>query len=69
MTINGHTFYEMPYMCGTCPFIVIGQNDNMGWCSCFAKQKSRYANIPKRCRDLFEKGFQIGGDLVIVIKE
>ena len=70
MTINGHKFYEMPTMCGTCPFFLAGREDKMGWCTAFAKHKSRYANVPKRCEDLFEKAFQIGrDDLVIVMKE
>ncbi|MBR3479250.1 MAG: hypothetical protein IKH32_00900 [Prevotella sp.] len=69
MTINGQTFYEMPTMCGTCPFFLAGREDTMGFCTCFNKHKSRWANVPKRCKELFEKCFQIGGDLVIVIKE
>ena len=69
MTINGKTFYEMPTMCGVCPFFLAGREDTMGWCTAFSKHKSRWANIPKRCSDLFEKGFKIGGDLVIVMKE
>ena len=36
----------------------------------FDKHKGRYAHVPKRCSELFEKAFQIGrDDLVIVIKE
>ena len=69
MTINGLTFHEMPTMCGTCPFFLAGREDTMRFCICFEKHKSRWANVPKRCKELFEKGFQIGGDLVIVIKE
>jgi len=69
MTINGHTFYEMPTICGSCPFFLAGREDTMGWCTAFSKHKSRWANVPKRCKDLFEKAFKIGGDLVIVIKE
>ena len=69
MTINGQTFYEMPTMCGTFHFFLAGREDTMGFCTCFSKHKSRWANVPKRCKELFEKGFQIGGDLVIVIKE
>ena len=69
MTINGQTFYEMPTMCGTCPFFLAEREDTMGFCTCFNKHKSRWANVPKRCKELVEKGFQIGGDLVIVIKE
>jgi hypothetical protein len=56
-------------MCGTCSFFLAGREDTMGWCTAFSKHKSRWANVPKRCKKLFEKGFQIGGDLVIVIKE
>ena len=59
----------MPTMCGTCPFFLAGSFDNTGFCTLFDKHKGRYAHVPKRCSDLFEKCFQIGGDLVIVIKE
>ena len=69
MTINGQTFYEMPTMCGTCPFFLAGREDTMGFCTCFNKHKSRWANVPKRCKELFDKAFKLGGDLVIVIKE
>lgn len=69
MTINGHTFYEMPTMCGTCPFFLAGREDTMGWCTAFSKHKSKWANVPKRCSTLFEKAIKLGGDLVIVIKE
>ena len=69
MTINGKTFYEMPTMCGTCPFFLAGREDTMGFCTAFSKHKSRWANVPKRCKELFDKAFKLGGDLVIVIKE
>jgi len=68
ITINGVAFYEMPCMCGACPFFLAGKDDNRGWCTAFEKHKGRYANLPKRCKDIFEKGFETGGDLVIVMK-
>jgi len=68
ITINGLSFNEMPYMCGICPSYIY-YNDKKGFCVLFMKQKMRYNNIPARCRKLFEKAFNIGGDLVIVIKE
>lgn len=69
MTINGRTFYEMPCMCGVCPFFLIGGFETMGCCTLFEKHKSRYSHVPKRCSTLFDKAFKLGGDLVIVIKE
>lgn len=69
MTINGHKFYDMPTMCGNCPFHLAGREDTMGWCTAFDKHKSKWANVPKRCNELFEKAYQIGSDdLVIVTK-
>ena len=69
MKINGKTFHEMPCMCGVCPFFLSGRNDNRGFCTAFEKQKTRYANLPMRCRDLFTKAFELGGDdLWIVVK-
>lgn len=68
MTINGKNFYEMPTMCGNCPFWLAGREDKVGFCTPFYKHKSRWANIPKRCDRLFSKAFEIGGDLVIVSK-
>lgn len=67
--INGKTFHEMPCMCGACPFFLSGRNDTMGFCTAFEKHKSRWANLPKRCRDLFTRAFELGrDDLVIVMK-
>ena len=60
----------MPIMCGVCPFFLAGREDSKGFCTAFDKHKGRYAHIPKRCSDLFEKAFQIGDDdYVIVIKK
>lgn len=67
--INGIVFYEQPLTCGECKAIIIGRNDSKGFCSWFNKRKNRYDNVPKRCANLFEKAFAIGGDLVITIKD
>ena len=75
ITINGVEFNGIPCMCGVCPwysdggYSVIDKTHYRGFCSQFRKRKRRYDNIPSRCRKLFEKGFAIGGDLVIVIKD
>lgn len=69
VTINGKTFCEVPPMCGNCPFLIVGGNDTMGWCALFEKKKSKYANLPRRCTSLFERAFQLGGELVIVAKD
>lgn len=68
ITINGTKFYESPTYCGVCPALIIGRNDNKGFCKFFRKQKRRYDDTPQRCQKLFDKGFTIGGDLVIVLK-
>jgi len=68
VTINGLLFPEIPICCGFCPSWTGGDWDKKGWCVFFEKQKWRYNNIPLRCKTLFEKGFQIGGGLVIVVK-
>ena len=68
ITINGKIFNEIPYMCGVCTFYTSGKEDKWGFCTMFKKQKRRYDNIPARCLKLFQKGFAIGGDLVIVQK-
>lgn len=69
ITINGLTFYEPPVMCGGCPALIIGRWEGKGFCLFFRKQKSRSDTIPKRCSKLFCKGFAIGGDLVITLKD
>ena len=70
MKINGKTFHEMPCMCGVCPFFLVGGNDTMGYCTAFDKHKPRYSNVPRRCRDLFTRAFELGrDDLVIVMKK
>lgn len=69
MTINGVKFTEPPAMCGSCPALIIGRNDARGVCSFFDKRKSRWDNTPKRCGELFVKGFALGGDLVITVKD
>lgn len=69
IVINGLKFKEIPPCCGYCPAFHSGRDDNRGFCIFFDKQKCRYNNIPSRCRKLLEKGFKIGGELVIVIKE
>lgn len=69
ITINGVAFYEPPAMCGNCPALVIGRNDARGFCTFFEKRKNRWDNTPKRCNELFVKGFALGGDLVITIKD
>jgi len=69
ITINGTIFKEVPCSCYACPWWAGGRDDKSGWCVTFQKRKWRYDNVPKRCRELFEKGFKIGGDLVIIIKD
>ena len=69
ITINGLKFSEKPWSCGSCPALLSGQEDNRGFCVLFEKQKWRYNNIPSRCDKLFDKGFLLGGDLVIVIND
>lgn len=69
ITINGVCFNEEPYNCGSCPAFSAGSKDKGGFCSFFEKQKWRYNSVPSRCKNLFAKGFSIGGDLVIVIKK
>jgi len=64
-------------MCGACPFFLsfgkgTGMKDSSaGRCTQFDKKKSYYANIPKRCQDLFDKAqtYPDGTELVIVAKE
>jgi hypothetical protein len=68
ITINEISFKEIPEYCGICPaFLSDGRDYKMGFCSLFEKRKSKCINIPKRCKSLFVKGFNIGGDLVIVL--
>lgn len=63
-------------MYGGCPFFLsfgkldMGRDSSSGVCTQFDKKKSYYANIPKRCQDLFDKASQYpdGTDLVIVQK-
>ena len=68
ITINGVKFYEPPTFCGDCPAVIIGGNDARGFCSFFEKRKNRYDAVPDRCKQLFVKGFALGGDLTIVTK-
>jgi hypothetical protein len=67
--INGLQFEEMPWSCGSCPALNSGGFDKAGFCMFFKKQKRKYENVPKRCKTLFEKGFKMGGELVIIIKD
>lgn len=69
ITINGVRFDEPPAYCGACPAIIIGRGDDRGFCSFFDKRKNRWDSTPKRCKELFAKGFAIGGNLVITINE
>ena len=69
ITINDIKFNEIPWSCGSCPAFLAGSEDSGGFCIFFDKQKWRYSNIPSRCKKLFNKGFQLGGDLVIVIRD
>lgn len=69
ITINGIKFFELPTFCGSCPAIIIGREDAKGFCSLFDRRKNRWDSVPQRCREIFAKGFAIGGDLVIVRKE
>lgn len=66
ITINGVKFTEIPCICSVCKFYLGGKNDTAGFCMMFHKQKRKFDNIPSRCKKLFEKGFALGGDLVIV---
>jgi hypothetical protein len=70
ITINERVFNGIPEYCLACPFFASDGRDDviykMGFCILFRKRKSKYINIPKRCKDLFKKGFETGGDLVIV---
>lgn len=67
--INCIRFHEIPLCCGYCPAFLSGKKDNRGFCIFFDKQKQKYNNISSRCKKLFEKGFQIGDELAIVVKE
>lgn len=69
IVINGIRFREIPLCCGYCPAFLSGKKDNRGFYIFFNKQKWKYNNISSRCKKLFEKGFQIGGELLIVVKE
>ena len=69
--INGTTFNEKPYMCGVCKWFNSfnpQQSGGRGFCTMFEKQKTYYCNIPKRCAEIFDKAFAIGGEVVIVAK-
>jgi hypothetical protein len=61
VVISGKTFYDFPYMCGGCPFYLGngkmegGKESTSGFCTLFDKRKGYYSNIPKRCKDLFDK--------------
>ena len=66
-TINGIEFNEMPQSCGQCRALARGEKDQGGLCMFFGKQKSVYANVPKRCRTLIDKALRLGGDNVIVV--
>jgi hypothetical protein len=55
--------------CGFCKFFIAGRDDKRGFCSLFELQKPKFNNAPKRCNEMFAKGFTIGGDLVLVLKE
>lgn len=68
MTINGLKFTELPAFCGGCPALLIGGRDTRGMCMFFEKRKNRWDTVPNRCKQLFVKGFALGGDLVIVLK-
>lgn len=68
ITINGCKFYDIPHICGECPAVILGKNDDRGFCSFFEKRKNRFDSVPKRCQELFRKGFEQGGDLVIIQK-
>ena len=71
VTISGTTFHEKPNMCGVCKWFSSfnpQQAGGRGYCTMFEKQKTYYCNIPKRCSDLFDKAFAIGGEVVIVAK-
>lgn len=69
ITINGIRFNELPAFCGVCPAIIIGRDDARGFCMLFDKHKNRWDSVPKRCGELFAKGFALGGDLAIVRKK
>jgi hypothetical protein len=69
--INGIEFKEVPTVCQSCPNY-LRQTLEEGLCLWFRKRKRRLDSIPKRCRTLFEKGFELAADgevdLVIVEK-
>lgn len=73
VTINGKgPFYEIPYMCGVCKCAVNQNTKEQGgksWCTLFDKLKNYYDSPPKRCAEMFEKAFAIGGDVVLVLKD
>ena len=81
ITINGHNFYEVPTLCGTCPFLITGNTGvpqveycfNRGICLQWNESHHSWANIPRRCKKLFEKTFKLydnsGQELVITSKE
>lgn len=76
VTINGKNFYNVPYMCGGCPFYLgfgraTADKDSLsGRCILFDKKKGYYSNIPKRCKTLFDKAltYPDGKELVVVLK-
>jgi len=79
--INGHTFYEEPGCCGTCPFLMTGNTDvpgightaQRGLCIQWNEEHHTWAHIPRRCAKLFKRAFQLydnsGQELVITSKE
>lgn len=80
VTINGHTFYEEPRSCGTCPFLMTGNTDSpisspsdKGICIQWDETHHTWANPPRRCQKLFKQAFRLyndtGQELVITRKE
>lgn len=73
VTINGRgPFYEIPYICGVCKCYLpnnMRQSGGKGWCTMWGVKKNYYNSLPKRCTQMFEGAFRIGGDVVLVEEE
>lgn len=73
VTINGFgPFYDKPTICGYCQFYSADEKrrcGGKGFCVLFSVRKNYYDNVPKRCNQMFDAAFRIGGDVVLVEKD
>lgn len=72
--INGFALYDMPGSCGTCPFLCSGSSSlcpqDKGLCILYDETHHTWANVPSRCKALFNKAlrFPEGERLVLTNK-